>query len=137
MLLFNSSIVFTFQNWFKKTCKNVRFDITKIWLIHNFEIIFKKNFSSTRLTTNEIFARHESFQNFVIVEYFHRNISKLQFETSMFQTSNYNQQFFVVYFVIALSWHHVFVEKNYEMKNFFVVVLKKHFIVDVIENIDF
>ena len=99
--------------------------------------LYSKKINLTRLTTSKFFARHKNFQNFVIAEYLHRNINKFQLETSMFQTLNYDQQFFVVNFVIALNWHHVFVEKSHEMKNFFVVVLKEHFIVDVIENMNF
>ena len=84
MLLLNSIIVFILRNQFKKMCENINFDITKFELIHNFEIVFKKNFNLTNLTTSENFICYKNFQNFMIVKYFHRNINKFQFKTSMF-----------------------------------------------------
>ena len=84
-------------------CKNIDFDITKFELIHNFEIVFEENFNLTNLTTNKNFIRYKNFQNFVIVEYFYRNVNKFQFKTSIFQTLNYNQQFFIINFVIAFN----------------------------------
>ena len=42
----------------------------------------------------------------------------------MFETSNNNQQFFVINLVIAFNRNHVFVEKNHEVKNIIIVILK-------------
>ena len=61
MLLFNSIIVFTFRNRFKKTCENIDFDITKFELIYNFKVVFEKNFNLTNLTTNKSFTRYKDF----------------------------------------------------------------------------
>ena len=55
----------------------------------------------------------------------------------MLQASNYNQQFLVINFVVVFDEHYVFVEESYEMKNFIIVVLKKHFVIDIIESIGF
>ena len=73
--MLNSNVVFIFKQKIKHANENVRFNISKIDLIHDFEIVFEKNFNLTNLTTNEIFTRHENFQNFVIVENFYKNVN--------------------------------------------------------------
>ena len=48
----------------------------------------------------------------------------------MFKTSNDNQQFFIVKFVIALNKKYVFVKRNHRMKNilsFFVIIFFRIF----------
>ena len=42
----------------------------------------------------------------------------------MFETSNNNQQFFIINLVIAFNQNYVLVKKNHKIKNIIIVVLK-------------
>ncbi len=43
----------------------------------------------------------------MINEHLDRNVDQLQFKSSMFKSSNYDQQFLIVYLVVAFSRKHV------------------------------
>jgi len=49
----------------------------------------------------------------MINEHLDRNVDQLQFKSSMFKSSNYDQQFLIVYLVVTLSRKHVLaIESN-------------------------
>ena len=48
----------------------------------------------------------------MINEHLDRNVDQLQFKSSMFKSSNYDQQFLIVYLVVAFSRKHVLAIKN-------------------------
>ncbi len=48
----------------------------------------------------------------MINEHLDRNVDQLQFKSSMFKSSNYDQQFLIIYFVVALSRKHVLTIKS-------------------------
>ena len=43
----------------------------------------------------------------MINEHLDKNVDQLQFKSSVFKSSNYDQQFLIVYFVVAFSKKHV------------------------------
>jgi len=48
----------------------------------------------------------------MIDKYLDRNVNQLQFESSMFKSSNYDQQFLIIYLVVAFSKKYVFAIKD-------------------------
>ncbi len=48
----------------------------------------------------------------MIDEHLDRNVNQLQFKSSVFKSSNYNQQFLIIYLVVAFSRRHVLVIKD-------------------------
>ncbi len=48
----------------------------------------------------------------MINEHFNRNVNQLQFKLLMFKSLNYDQQFLIVYLVVAFSRKHVLAIKD-------------------------
>ncbi len=48
----------------------------------------------------------------MINEHLDRNVDQLQFKSSVFKSSNYDQQFLIVYLVVAFSRRHVLAIKD-------------------------
>ncbi len=49
----------------------------------------------------------------MINEHLDKNVDQLQFKSSMFKSLNYDQQFLIVYLVVALSKRHILaIESN-------------------------
>ena len=51
----------------------------------------------------------------MIDKYLDRNVNQLQFESSMFKSSNYDQQFLIIYLVVALSERQILAIKDNRM----------------------
>jgi len=63
--------------------------------------------------SSQFFDDHEVLQIQMIDEDLDQNIRTFQFETSMFQTMNNNQQFFVIDLVVAFCKNHVLAIKDH------------------------
>ncbi len=51
----------------------------------------------------------------MIDEHLDRNVDQLQFKSSVFKSSNYDQQFLIIYLVVALSKKHVLAIESNQM----------------------
>jgi len=51
----------------------------------------------------------------MIDEHLDRNVDQLQFESSVFKSINYDQQFLIIYLVVAFSRRHVLAIKDNQM----------------------
>ncbi len=59
----------------------------------------------------------------MIDEHLNEQLDAFKLKSSMFKTSNNNQQFLVIDVIIAFSENHALAVESYQVKNFLIIVL--------------
>src|SRR5438046_4660817 len=93
----------------------------------NLELKMKQIFRSSDLLITQLLDHDKVLQILVIRQYFNRKDCVFQFRSSLFKASNNDQQFLVIYFIVAFSRSQMLKEVNNRTENIFFIILKENF----------
>ncbi len=126
-----------FKKIFWATCQSIQLIIDLVEMISDVIVESEQKFTSMSLMITQLLNSHEILKIFVIHDHLDKINKVFKLWSSFLESANNDHKFFIVNFVVTLSWVMLLQKVSDWMKNLILIVLKENVFKHIVWSINF